>query len=196
MEKVAVARRKEGRPPLVLIMNSAHFVRDDHDGQDLLEMFQQRAEQWAASGLVTTSKFISLNHETPTLACNINKSKVFNSDEYWVYERLKRYATRMEVIPITDLPKEKAITALKSFRHHYCNEELPQKTLEAVYDKVGGRLSYLNWAAKSDDVMSICDYICRSEKTWFLNKCWILGREMDDDVMDEQKYSVSPFHHT
>lgn len=101
----------------------------------------------------------------------------------------------MEVIPVTDLPKDKAIAALKSFRHHYANEELPQQTLEAVYKKVGGRLSYLNWVAKSDDVMQLCDYICQMEKTWFLNKCWILGREMDDDVMDEQKYSVSPFSH-
>ena len=63
MEKVAIARRKEGQPPLVLIMNCAHFVRDDHDGQDLLEMFQQRAEQWAASGLVTTGKLMSMNHD-------------------------------------------------------------------------------------------------------------------------------------
>jgi hypothetical protein len=33
----------------------------DHlnDGQDLLEMIQQRAEQWAASGLVTTSKTLA-----------------------------------------------------------------------------------------------------------------------------------------
>lgn len=61
MEKVAIARRREGRPPLVLIMNNAHMVRDDHDGQDLLEMFQQRAEQWAASGLVTTGKLISVS---------------------------------------------------------------------------------------------------------------------------------------
>lgn len=57
LEKVALARRKNGTPPLILIVNSAHLVRDDHDGQDLLEMIQQRAEQWAASGLVTTSKF-------------------------------------------------------------------------------------------------------------------------------------------
>lgn len=27
------------------------------------------------------------------------------------------------------------------------------------------------------------------EKTWFLNKCWILGEPMDDDVMDQQKYA-------
>jgi hypothetical protein len=57
LEKVALSRRKLGSSPLVLIINSTHLVRDDHDGQDLLEMIQQRAEQWAASGLVTTSKF-------------------------------------------------------------------------------------------------------------------------------------------
>lgn len=55
LEKVALARRRRGSPPLILIVNSTHLVRDDHDGQDLLEMIQQRAEQWAASGLVTTS---------------------------------------------------------------------------------------------------------------------------------------------
>lgn len=55
LEKVALKRRHKGSPPLILIINSTHLVRDDHDGQDLLEMIQQRAEQWAASGLVTTS---------------------------------------------------------------------------------------------------------------------------------------------
>lgn len=60
LEKVALKRRQKGSPPLVLIVNSTHLVRDDHDGQDLLEMIQQRAEQWAASGLVTTSKLAHL----------------------------------------------------------------------------------------------------------------------------------------
>jgi hypothetical protein len=54
LEKVALARRRKGAAPLVLVVNSTHLVRDDHDGQDLLEMIQQRAEQWAASSLVTT----------------------------------------------------------------------------------------------------------------------------------------------
>ncbi|KAJ5103453.1 hypothetical protein N7532_003982 [Penicillium argentinense] len=168
LEKVALTRRKKGSPPLVLIVNSAHLVRDDHDGQDLLEMIQQRAEQWAASGLVTT---------------------ILNSDDYWVYERLKRYATRMEVVPVTDLPKDKAMSALKKYRQQFYNENLPSTVLEQVYDKVGGRLSFLNRVAKSPDVVKTCDEICRAEKTWILNKCWILGMEMDDDVMDEQKYS-------
>ncbi|CAI7655927.1 unnamed protein product [Penicillium manginii] len=168
LEKVALSRRKLGSSPLVLIINSTHLVRDDHDGQDLLEMIQQRAEQWAASGLVTT---------------------ILNSDDYWVYERLKRYATRMEVIPVTDLPKDKAMTALKRYRSRFYGENLPSKILEEVYDKVGGRLSFLNRVAKSPDIVKTCEEICRAEKTWILNKCWILGMEMDDDVMDEQKYS-------
>ncbi|KAL4764385.1 ATP-binding protein [Aspergillus foveolatus] len=168
LEKVAMKRRSKGKAPLVLIINSTHMVRDDPDGQDLLEMIQQRAEQWAASNLVTT---------------------VFNSDDYWVYERLKRYATRMETIPVVDLPKDKAMAALRKYRKDYFNEHLSDEVLKAVYDKVGGRLSYLSRVAKAPDFMKLCNDICEAEKTWFLNKCWILGEEMDDDVMDQQKYA-------
>jgi hypothetical protein len=100
----------------------------------------------------------------------------------------------MEVIPVTDLPKDKAMAALKKYREQYCNQVLPSSTLEQVYDKVGGRLSFLSRVAKSDDMTKTCDDICRAEKTWLLNKCWILGEEMDDDVMDEQKFSVSNDH--
>lgn len=85
------------------------------------------------------------------------------------------------------------MTALKRYRKQFYNEELTPATLEQVYDKVGGRLSFLNRVAKSPDIVSTCNEICRAEKTWFLNKCWILGKEMDDDVMDEQKYSVSAY---
>lgn len=97
----------------------------------------------------------------------------------------------MEVIPVTDLPKGEAMSALKKYRMQFHNEDLPSQVLEQVYDKVGGRLSYLNRVAKSPDVTKACQEICRAEKSWFLTKCWILGKEMDDDVMDEQKFSVS-----
>ncbi|PGH04980.1 hypothetical protein AJ79_06937 [Helicocarpus griseus UAMH5409] len=168
LEKVALARRHKGGKPLILIINSAHLVRNDEDGRDLLEMIQQRAEQWAASNLVTM---------------------IFNSDDYWVYERLKRYATRMEVIPVPDLPKRRAMTALRKYRQKYFNENMSESMLEEIYNKVGGRLTFLNRVAKSKDMLETCAAICQAEKTWFLNKCWILGAEMDDDVMDEQKYS-------
>lgn len=115
---------------------------------------------------------------------------VFNSDEYWVYERLKRYATRMETIPVPDLPKSEAIAALQRYRRRYFKESVSDEMLTHVYDQVGGRLSFLNRVAKAQDMKKTCKEICDAEKTWLLNRCWILGAEMDDDVMDEQKYSV------
>ena len=170
LEKVALKRRKAVGRPLVLIINSTHLLRDDDDGRDLLELIQQRAEQWAASNLVTI---------------------VLNSDDYWVYERLKQYSTRMEVLPVLDLPKDQAILALKQFRRRYFNEEeLPtSETLAEVYSRVGGRLTFLNRVAQSSDMLRTCDRICQVEKTWFLNNCWILGEDCDDDVMNQQKYA-------
>lgn len=180
LEKVALQRRKTVGKPLVLIINSIHLLRDDDDGRDLLELLQQRAEQWAASNLVTM---------------------VFNSDDYWVYERLKLLATRMEVTSITDLPKAQAMSALAKYRRKYFREEPPSEILAEVYNRVGGRLTFLNRVAKSKDMLATCDDIIDVERRWFLNQCWILGAEMDDDVMDQQKYAVSsslplsPSHH-
>ena len=168
LEKVALQRRRDVGRPLVLIINSMHLLRDDDDGRDLLELIQQRAEQWAASNLITL---------------------VLNSDDYWVYERLKQYSTRMEVFPVLDLAKEQAIAALKQSRKRYYQEEPQSEVLAQVYNKVGGRLSFLHRVAKSNDMLRTCDEICQAEMTWFLNKCWILGENMDDDVMDQQKYA-------
>jgi len=172
LEKVAlVSRRKRGKP-LVLIINQMHLLRDDEDGKDLIELLQQRAEQWAAANLVTM---------------------VFNSDDYWVYERLKQLATRMEVIPVMDLPKQQALSALQKYRHRYFKEDVEHSLLEEIYDMVGGRLSFLNRVAKSKDMLGTCETIIDVERKWFLNQCWILGAEMDDDVMDQQKWAVRFF---
>ena len=168
LEKIALRRRDRLGRPLLIIINSMHLLRDDEEGRDLLELLQQRAEQWAASNLATV---------------------IFNSDDYWIYERLKQYATRMNVIPILDLIKPKAISALDNYRRKYRGEEPDLQILQQVYEKVGGRLSYLGRVAKSQDMLKTATDICQMEKTWFLNKCWILGEEMDDDVMDQQKYA-------
>jgi len=170
LQKVALRRRATIGRPLVLIINQAHLIRDDEDGRDLIELIQQRAEQWAASNLATV---------------------IINSDKYWVYERLKQHATRMEVTQVSDLPKDRAIQALRNYRIKYWQETTPDSVLTEVYDKIGGRLTFLNRVAKSQDMIKKCDEICEKEKTWFLNNCGILGAEMDDDVMDQQKYAVS-----
>ncbi|KAF2424429.1 hypothetical protein EJ08DRAFT_595227 [Tothia fuscella] len=168
LDKVAIERRKKVGRPLILIINSIHLLRDDEDGKDVLELIQQRAEQWAASNLCTV---------------------VLNSDDYWVYERLKNYATRLKVHPVKDLTKVEALEALRNYRKRYHKEDMSHQDMETVYDKVGGRLTFLSRVARSRHMMETCDHICKTEKTWFLNKCWILGAEMDDDVMDQQKYA-------
>ncbi|KAL7817144.1 hypothetical protein V8C26DRAFT_420543 [Trichoderma gracile] len=170
LEKVAMKLAKTRRKPIVLIVNQLHLLRNNEEGRDLLELFQQRAEQWAAANLVTM---------------------VFNTDDYWVYERLKLLATRMEVLAVTDLPKSQAINALKKYRMRYFHELPNHKELEDVYDRIGGRLSFLNRVAKSRDMIRTCDQIKDTEKKWFLNQCWILGSEMDDDVMDQQKWAAA-----
>ena len=170
LEKVALRRRAKVGRPLVVIINQMHLIRDDEDGKDLIELLQQRSEQWAAAHLVTM---------------------VFNSDDYWVYERLKQLATRMEVHTVTDLPKAEAIAALKNYRQRYKKETPSSEILDEIYERVGGRLNFLNRVARSSDMIATCEEIKEVEKTWFLNQCWILGEEMDDDVMDQQKWAVS-----
>lgn len=91
--------------------------------------------------------------------------------------------------PVLDLPKDQAIAALATYREKYKKEKPGVDILEKLYDRIGGRLSYLNRVARSPDMMRAAEKICLNEKTWFLNKCWILGEEMDDDVMDQQKYA-------
>ena len=162
-------RATRGRP-LVLIINQMHLIRDDEDGKDLLELLQQRAEQWAAANLVTM---------------------IFNSDDFWVYERLKQLSTRMEVLSVGDLPKPQAVTALRKYREKYFRESSSAEQLGEVYDRVGGRLTFLNRVAKSQDMLAMCDKILDVERKWLLNQCWVLGAEMDDDVMDQQKWAVS-----
>jgi len=95
IEQAALARRLKTGRPLVLIVNSAHLIRDDDNGRNLFELIQQRAEQWAAAIIVTL---------------------IICTDKYWVYERLKQYSTRMEVINVKNLPREQAIIALQNYR--------------------------------------------------------------------------------
>ncbi|KIH94513.1 hypothetical protein SPBR_05684 [Sporothrix brasiliensis 5110] len=175
LEKVALRRRNrtqagKARRPLVVIVNQMHLIRDDDDGRDLIELLQQRAEQWAAAGLVTM---------------------VFNSDDYWVYERLKQLAARMEVHSIQDLARHPAMVTLQRFRWRYFGERVSNATASEIYDHVGGRLTFLNRVARSSDMLATCRRIIDAEKTWFLNQCWVLGGDMDDDVMDQQKWAAA-----
>ena len=106
---------------------------------------------------------------------------VFNSDDYvnskslipierktrliqcqWVYERLKQLSTRLEVLPVLDLPKSQAISALTKYRTRYFPTQASSSSLLAqVYDRVGGRLTFLSRVAKAEDMLAECDAICK-----------------------------------
>ncbi|KAJ1333836.1 AAA family ATPase [Microdochium nivale] len=168
MEKVALLRKEKLGKPLVLIITSAHLVRDDEDGQDLLELIQQRAELWAASGLVTV---------------------VFVSDDYWTMERLMWQATRLRINSIRDIPRDSAMEAVRMFRLQAFGEEVPTDVLAEVYAKIGGRLSFLSRVAKSPDMLQACNAICDRERRWLLNKYWVLGKDLDPGGEDQQDLS-------
>ncbi|KAK6353723.1 hypothetical protein TWF730_008152 [Orbilia blumenaviensis] len=168
LEKVALKRKKRYGQPLVLIFNSMHLLRDDEDGLDLIELLQQRAEAWAATGLCTV---------------------LFCSDDYIVYEKLKHYASRMELITVQDLPKEMAISALRRYRaKHHANQDT-EKDLEKIYQLVGGRLSYLSRVAQASNMEAKATEIIENEERWLLTNCGLLGEGQDDDVNEYSKFA-------
>lgn len=173
MEKVALKMRKARGKPLLLIINNIHLFKDDERNHALLEILQQRAEIWSGNDLVTV---------------------VFTSDEHWTLEKLIPHATNMHVFNIKDIGKETATTALKQYRARM-GESVPQSILDEVFAKVGGRLIFLNQVAQSQDMLETCRQINRKEKSWFLNQCWILGADMDDDVEEPQKFCVCAYLH-
>ncbi|GAP82780.2 hypothetical protein SAMD00023353_0103140 [Rosellinia necatrix] len=168
MEKIALKRKEQVGKPLILIITGAHLVRDDADGQDLLELIQQRAELWAASNLVTI---------------------IFVSDDYWTLERLMWQATRLRVTTVHDVPRETALEALKYFRLRNFNENVPISVLEQVYESIGGRLSFLSRVAKSEDMIKAANAICEREKRWLLSHYWILGEDLDPGGETQQDLS-------
>lgn len=82
-----------------------------------------------------------------------------------MYERLKRYGSRMEMISVRDLTKPRALAALKVLRG---TDPADEALFDKVYELVGGRLAFLTKVAKSPDMIKKCQEICQAEKTWLL----------------------------
>ncbi|ORY84874.1 hypothetical protein BCR37DRAFT_334772, partial [Protomyces lactucae-debilis] len=174
LEKVAIRHKRESgasHRPLILIFNNMHLIPDNEEGNVLLELLQQRAESFASSGLMTV---------------------VFNSDEYWVYERLRQNGRHMELLPVRDLPKEKALNAFSSYRFRLHRHVCSQEDLEAVWQAVGGRLRLLSKVAKEKDMHAKLRQFLRHEKTWVLNQSALIP-DFDDDVLDDGKWQAGTF---
>lgn len=170
LEEVALKRVQKKGKPLVLVINNTHLIGDDVEGNKLVELLQQKAEALSGSGLVTV---------------------IFNSDDYWVYERLRKLATRLEVVNFKDLGRKEALAALQNSRMRFYNEKISDTVANQVYDLVGGRPQHISNVASHKDIIAACHALIDREKTWFLNQCALLGESMDDDVMEYGKFSVS-----
>lgn len=178
LEELAIERRIKGKSekPLVVIINNSHLIKENEEGVKLLELLQQKAESLSGSELVTM---------------------IFNSDDYWVYEKLKRLGTRLELINVRDFNRKETVNVLRFIRgkhypaHKYPELALPESTCNAIYDLIGGRPQHISQVARHRDVIKACHEIIDREKTWFLNQCGLLGEEMDDDVMEFGKFSLS-----
>ncbi|CDK24181.1 unnamed protein product [Kuraishia capsulata CBS 1993] len=170
LEEVAVRKVKQTGRPLVLVINNSHLIKDDEEGVKLVELLQQKAESLSGAGLVTM---------------------IFNSDDYWLYERMKRLGTRLEVINFNDLKRKDAINALKIARQRFFNETISEEMASQVFKLIGGRPQHISHVAGHEDVLKACNEIIDREKTWFLNQCGLLGEDMDDDVMESGKFSTS-----
>lgn len=178
LEQLAILRRMSGKDdkPLIMIINNAHLIKENQDGVQLLELLQQKAESLSGSELVTM---------------------VFNSDDYWIYEKLKRLGTRLELIHVRDFNRKETVNVLQFIRHKfyppnkYPELQFDEDTCHKIYDLIGGRPQHIGQVSRHKNALKACHEIIDREKTWFLNQCGLLGEEMDDDVMEFGKFSSS-----
>ncbi|BGP12438.1 hypothetical protein JCM10213_006996 [Rhodosporidiobolus nylandii] len=173
LEKVAIRFRKRRNRPMVMIIQNAHFVHDDEDGHALLHMLQQRAEAWAAAGVLTM---------------------IFLTDNFHVYQHLKKSATRMHTLSIRDLTPSETHTYLSGTHARYFPGAAPVSRVDSlkIWDLIGGRLSYLSKVVGREDMQEAAQEMVDEEKEWLHSRLGLIP-DHDDDVMDEQKVSSCSF---
>ncbi|KAF9485994.1 hypothetical protein BDN70DRAFT_889709 [Pholiota conissans] len=164
LEKVALRCAQKRHKPLVLVINNVHFFQNNDEGRNMLLQLQQKAEAWAAGGILTV---------------------VFTSDDFWPFNVLRKNASRMHVFSIYDLKSEESHQTLKHIRHLANRKPISSQEVEEAVSLVGGRLAYLNKVSKAKDPVQMAKHLMAVEKSWLLS----LIPDCDDDVMDEQKWS-------
>ncbi|KAF8161282.1 hypothetical protein B0H34DRAFT_700244 [Crassisporium funariophilum] len=167
LEKVALRAAKVRGRPFVLIINNVHFFQNDEAGRNMILQLQQKAESWAASGILTM---------------------VFSSDDFWPFHVMRKSASRMHVLSIYDLDAREALHAATRMRRSAGRTVAEPDEMREAVALVGGRLSYLNKVSKSRDMVGMAKHLLEVEKAWLLSQIGLIP-DCDDDVMDEQKWS-------
>ncbi|KAG1716489.1 hypothetical protein ID866_693 [Astraeus odoratus] len=170
LEKVALRKAKKTGKPIVLVFNNIQHFNNDEDGRNMLLQLQQKAETWAAGGIVTTVFSSSIS--------------VVARDDFWPYLMMRQAATRMHVVSIGDLSFEMARHALARMRVTRRKPLPDQETIRQIVSLVGGRLSYLSKVSRMGDMLAGAREILRWEQAWLLSQIGLIP-DCDDDVMDE-----------
>ncbi|WOO81138.1 uncharacterized protein LOC62_03G004670 [Vanrija pseudolonga] len=188
LEKVALKyARKNGRP-LVMAFTNIHLFPNTEEGHAVLRQLQQRAEQWAARVCDIVAAWLMFQGMM---------TMVFTTDDFWCLDKMKKTANRMRILSVTDLTAAESISALRSLRRHYLGRGCPpaeevriesDDVLRRVYELVGGRTSFLARCARASNMIEEAETMIDLEKGWLLSKIGLIP-EMDDDVMDEQKWA-------
>ncbi|KAI0741154.1 hypothetical protein C8Q76DRAFT_212225 [Earliella scabrosa] len=167
LETFALGHAQRTGKPLILVINNVHCFHHDYEGSDIMLQFQQRAEAWAASGIITM---------------------VLSTDDAWPVFTMRKHASRMHVVSVYDLPPKDARTAALRMRKTARRSMETPEVLKEVVRLVGGRLTYLGKVAKAPDMIKHAEHMLAVEKAWLLCQIGLIP-DCDDDVMDEQKWS-------
>ncbi|KAG0683279.1 hypothetical protein C6P40_002139 [Pichia californica] len=165
LEKVLIDRRNKTNKPLIMVFNNSHLI-----DSSLVELLQQKAENFSSSGMMTV---------------------MFISDDYWLFEKMKSFATRLQVINFEDTKLDQASKILKCSRIKNFKKSLTDEECATVYNLIGGRPQHLFHVASQKDMILAAQQLIDNEKLWFLNNCALLGADMDDDVMESGKFATS-----
>lgn len=158
LEKALIRYSSKAGRPAVIIMNSAHLLPKDGDGQIILSLFQQRAEKWASAGTATF---------------------VITSNDYWVYDSLRKNSNRMDTLTFTDLTRCQAIETLHRCRAFYFGEQVAAQEeregiLEAAYEILGGRVGLINSASRRRRLLKAVNQMVEDDMQWILSKVRLL----------------------
>jgi hypothetical protein len=88
-----------------------------------------------------------------------------------------------KTVSIYDLRQEEALQAVKRIRsdaHPPRSDATPEEFAEVV-SIIGGRLSFLNKAAKSADMVKMAEHMLKVEKEWLRSQIGLIP-DHDDDV--------------
>ncbi|GBE81052.1 hypothetical protein SCP_0307760 [Sparassis crispa] len=169
LEKVALRYSRRTDRPLILILNNVHFFQNQEEGRNILLQLQQRAESWAASGILTM---------------------VFSTDHSWPLFVMRKNASRLRIVSVSDLECDEAVRELIRTRTSSRSAVESLDIFKEAVSIVGGRLSYLSKISEAQDMLEHSQTLLAVEKAWLQSQIGLIP-DCDDDVMDEQKWSSS-----